>query len=128
MPSKIAFRLKTVPANLKLRGERVLLRVDFNVPLEKVGVKYRVTDAARLEYAVPTIVRLSQAGARVLLLTHVGGPGGKIVTALRVKPIIEKLRHLLPKDVPPPRSIYHWRFGPLRSLAQNYLLTPPWCH
>lgn len=112
-------RLKIIPKNFKLKGKRVLLRVDFNVPLEKVGAKYRVMDTARLEQAIPTIVRLSKSGARIILLTHVGEPGGKIITALRVKPIIEKLKHLLPKDVPRPRSIYHWRFKQLRSLTRN---------
>src|SRR3989338_8269233 len=112
-------RLKTIPDNFKLKGKRVLLRVDFNMPLEKVGSKYRVVDTARLEHAIPTIVRLSKAGARVILLTHVGEPGGKIITALRVKPIVEKLNHLLPKDVPRARSIYHWRFKQLRSLTRS---------
>ena len=112
-------RLKTIPDNFKLKGKRVLVRVDFNVPLEKVGAKYRVMDTARLEHAIPTIVRLSRAGAKVILLTHVGAPGGKIITGLRVKPIVEKLKHLLPKDVPRPRSIYHWRFKQLRPLVEN---------
>lgn len=97
----------------------MLLRVDFNVPLEKAGAKYRVTDTARLEHAIPTIVRLSKAGAKVILLTHVGAPQGKIITGLRVKPIVEKLKHLLPKDVPRPRSIYHWRFKQLRPLVSD---------
>src|SRR3989338_6422793 len=112
-------KLKTIPKNFKLKGKKVLLRVDFNMPLEKFGNKYRVMDTARLEYAIPTIVRLSKAGARVILLTHIGEPDGKIITALRVKPIIEKLKHLLPKEVPQPRSIYHWRFKQLRSLVNE---------
>ena len=108
-------KLNTIPKTLKLNGKRVLLRVDFNVPLKKIGKLQKVADPARLRHALPTIVRLSKAGARLILVTHVGEPNGKIITKLRVRPIIDELARLLPDDIPRPKSIYHWRFNQLRQ-------------
>src|SRR3989338_11225001 len=101
-------KLNTIPKTLKLNGKRVLLRVDFNVPLKKIGKLQKVADTARLRHALPTIVRLSKAGAQLILVTHVGEPNGKIITKLRVRPIIDELARLLPDDIPRPKSIYHW--------------------
>ncbi len=73
-------------------GKRVVLRVDFNVPI-KDGV---VADDTRIKAALPTIELLIQKGAaHITLLTHVGRPEGKVVESLRVAPVAKKLQELL---------------------------------
>lgn len=77
--------------DLDLAGKRVLVRVDFNVPM-KGG---RVTDATRIERALPTIEELSKKGAKVILLSHLGRPEGAANAEFSLRPIAEKLGVLL---------------------------------
>ena len=69
----------------------MLVRVDFNVPLDGMGI----TDDTRIRAALPTINALRAAGARVVLLSHLGRPKGTVVAALRLGPVAERLRELL---------------------------------
>jgi phosphoglycerate kinase len=79
-----------------LRGRRVLLRSDLNVPLED-GV---VTDDGRIRASVPTIVRLSDAGAKVIVTAHLGRPGGRVDPRYSLRPVHERLAAMLPgRDV-----------------------------
>ncbi len=73
--------------DLDVAGKRVLLRVDFNVPM-KDGV---ISDATRIDRALPTIKELSQKGAKVLLLSHYGRPKGKIDPAMSLAPVAKAL-------------------------------------
>jgi phosphoglycerate kinase len=73
-------------------GKRVLVRVDFNVPIEN-GV---VADATRLERVLPTIAMLAKAGARVIVLSHLGRPKGVISPDTSLWPVAEKMRELMP--------------------------------
>ncbi|MEK7560567.1 MAG: phosphoglycerate kinase [Patescibacteria group bacterium] len=73
------------------KGTRVLIRVDFNVPLERG----RVTDASRLEDAKETIQYVTQRGGLVRLITHLGRPEGKIVRALSAKTIVPYLEKII---------------------------------
>src|ERR1700694_3523434 len=77
--------------DLDLGGKRVLLRVDFNVPVEGG----RIVDDARIRESVPTVKRLLERGASVVVATHMGRPGGKVVESLRVAPLAGRLSELL---------------------------------
>jgi phosphoglycerate kinase len=77
--------------DLAPQGKRVLVRVDFNVPI-KDG---RVTDATRIERAAPTLRELSAKGAKVIALSHFGRPSGKPDPALSLRPLVEPLSRAL---------------------------------
>ena len=79
--------------DIDVNGKRVLLRVDYNVPMENG----RITDDTRIRAPLPTINYLLKEKARVVLCTHLGRPGGKIVDELRLTPIAERLAGLITK-------------------------------
>ncbi len=87
-------RKKTV-RDIDVRDKRVLLRVDFNVPMEDG----RILDDLRLTAALPTIDYLREYGAKVILCSHFGRPKGQVVESLRLAPIAARLRELLGVDV-----------------------------
>jgi phosphoglycerate kinase len=76
----------------ELRGKRVLVRVDFNVPLDDAGA---ITDDTRIRAALPTINDLSGKGARVLLAAHFGRPKGQVNESMRLTAVAARLSDLL---------------------------------
>jgi phosphoglycerate kinase len=82
--------------DIDVAGRRVLLRVDFNVPL-RGG---RVVDDRRIREALPTINALRERGARTVIVTHLGRPQGHVDRSLTVGPVADRLGELLGVDVP----------------------------
>jgi len=83
---------KTVE-DIEVSGKRVLLRVDFNVPISKnSGV---IGDDSRIRASLPTIKFLVDHKAKVIICSHVGRPGGKVVENLRMAPIAQRLSQLM---------------------------------
>jgi phosphoglycerate kinase len=78
-----------------LTGRRALVRVDFNVPMNDGDV----ADDTRLVSALPTIMRLREAGAKVILLSHFDRPKGKRVPTMSLRPVVEPLSKLLGSQV-----------------------------
>ncbi|PSB09395.1 phosphoglycerate kinase [filamentous cyanobacterium CCP2] len=79
-----------------LTGKRVLVRADFNVPLDDQG---NITDDTRIRAALPTIQYLTSNGAKVILSSHFGRPKGKVVDSMRLTPVAKRLSELLGQDV-----------------------------
>ncbi len=79
-----------------LSGKRVLVRADFNVPLNDQGA---ITDDTRIRAALPTIQALTSKGAKVILASHFGRPKGQVVDSMRLTPVAERLGQLLGQEV-----------------------------
>jgi len=85
--------------DLDVRGKRVLVRVDFNVPAEVRGGKVRVTDDTRIRESLPTINYLREHGAKIILISHFGRPKGKPAEKYSLRPIGEYLHSLIHQPV-----------------------------
>lgn len=86
---------KTV-RDIDVNGKRVLMRVDFNVPLD---ANRHITDDTRIVAALPTIQYLLDHNAAVILMSHLGRPDGQVVDKLRMAPVAQRLSELLHRPV-----------------------------
>jgi len=91
----VDYAKKTV-ADVPVDGRRVFVRVDFNVPMDQ---NEQILDDRRIREALPTIQYLIQHGARVILASHLGRPGGKPNPAFSLRPVAERLQSLLGQPV-----------------------------
>lgn len=87
---------KTV-RDIDVAGKTALVRVDFNVPLDKKTGQ--VTDVTRIDAALPTIRYLLEHNAKVVLMSHLGRPDGKVVESMRLTPVARELERLLGQPV-----------------------------
>jgi phosphoglycerate kinase len=87
--------------DLALSNHRVLMRVDFNVPLEDG----RVIDDTRIRETLPTVEYALRRGARLVLVSHLGRPKGKPNPKMSLKPVAERLRMLLDKELAPDENV-----------------------
>ncbi len=112
----MAKRSLTSLSSTDMHGKSVLVRVDFNVPLDKNGV---ITDDTRIRAALPTIRDLMGKGAKVILAAHFGRPKGQVVDNLRLTPVAARLSELLGQPVAKTNSC----IGP-EAAAQAAALQP----
>src|SRR5215212_4134464 len=106
---------KTV-ADVDVRGKRVLMRVDFNVPLENG----RITDDRRIVQAMPTIKSVIERGGRVILMSHLGRPKGGPEAKYSLRPVATRLMQLVNEcqAVPHPH-------GEGRNVADLHIMKDP---
>lgn len=79
-----------------LKGKRVLLRADYNVPMDKEG---NITELMRVEESIPTLNYILEQGASLVILTHLGRPKGKRVPEMSVRPVAAALEKLIGREV-----------------------------
>ena len=89
--------MKKSITDVSLKGKRVIMRVDFNVPQDKATGA--ITNTARITAALPSIQYILDQGASLVLMSHLGRPDGKKVEKFSLKPVAEKLQELLGRPV-----------------------------
>lgn len=88
--------MKKTVRDIDVKGKKVIVRCDFNVPQDKEG---NITDDIRITSALPTISYLVEQGAKVILMSHLGRPDGEANMKYTLKPVAERLTELLGKSV-----------------------------
>ena len=86
---------KTV-VDIDLKGKKVLVRCDFNVPMDK---EQNITDNRRIVAAIPTIKYLLEQNCKVILCSHLGRPKGEVKKEFSLEPVAKELSRLLGKEV-----------------------------
>jgi phosphoglycerate kinase len=87
--------MRSIKDELNLSEKKILLRLDLNVPLDDG----KITDTTRIDKIIPTINFLLKNKAKVIILSHIGRPNGKIVDKLSLKPVCEYLKNKINEDV-----------------------------
>src|SRR5438046_1086972 len=118
--------------DLDVRGKRVLVRADFNVPTETRGGKIRITDDTRIRETLPTINYLREHGAKTILMAHFGRPKGKRVEKYSLRPVGDYMHSLIHQPVifsqdtigeVPEKIIEHMQNGDV-ALLENVRFQP----
>jgi len=82
--------------DVDLKGKKVLVRVDYNIPLDK---SQNITDDTRIKESIPTLKYLLDNNCKIILCSHLGRPKGKVATEYSLKPVAKRLSELLKQDV-----------------------------
>src|SRR5271170_8375928 len=90
---------KLTVRDLDVRGKRVFVRVDYNVPLEEKSGEMLITDATRIKETLPTLRMLIEKGAKIILAAHLGRPKGKREPSMSLRPVADELSKLLGRRV-----------------------------
>src|SRR5215467_12806175 len=96
---RLDFMAKLTVKDLNVRGKRVFVRVDYNVPLEEKDGQMVITDATRIVETLPTLRLLVQQGGILILAAHLGRPKGKREPSMSLRPVAAKLADLLGRPV-----------------------------
>ena len=87
--------MKSIKKEKNLNGKKILLRLDLNVPLDNG----EITDTTRIDKIIPTLKFLISQNTKIIILSHVGRPKGKVVNELSLKPICENLENKLNQNI-----------------------------
>ena len=87
--------MKSIKEETNLNNKKILLRLDLNVPLDNG----KITDTTRIDKILPTLKFLIKQNAKIIILSHVGRPKGKVVNELSLKPICEDLENKLNQNI-----------------------------
>src|SRR5260370_14417318 len=90
---------KLTVKDLNVRGKRVLVRVDYNVPMEEKDGQMVINDSTRIHETLPTLEFLVNQGAKVILMAHLGRPKGQRDSSLSLRPVAAKLADMLGRPV-----------------------------
>lgn len=90
---------KLTVRDLNVRGKRVFVRVDFNVPMKEKEGQMVIDDVTRIKETLPTLNLLLEKGARVILASHLGRPDGQRVPGMSLQPVAKKLEEMLGRPV-----------------------------
>src|SRR5215207_2069290 len=85
--------------DLDVRGKRVFLRVDYNVPMEEKDGQMVINDATRIKETLPTLKLLIEHGARIIVAAHLGRPKGQRDPSLSLRPVAASLADMLNRPV-----------------------------
>src|SRR5580698_3130294 len=85
--------------DLKVKDQRVLVRVDYNVPMEEKDGRMIINDSTRIKETLPTLRLLMEKGAKIILAAHLGRPKGKREPSMSLRPVAEELSKMLGKPV-----------------------------
>src|ERR1700691_5524860 len=81
--------------DLNVKSQRVLVRVDYNVPMEEKDGKMVINDSTRIKETLPTLLLLAAKGAKIILAAHLGRPKGKREPSMSLRPVAEKLSEMM---------------------------------
>src|SRR5262250_3022322 len=90
---------KLTVKDLNVRGKRVFVRVDYNVPLEEKDGQMVITDETRIVETLPTLKLLIEQGGKLILTAHLGRPKGKREPSMSLRPVAKRLADLLGTQV-----------------------------
>src|SRR5271166_2731586 len=86
-------------SDLNVKNQRVLVRVDYNVPMEEKDGKMVINDTTRIKETLPTLLLLTAKGAKIILAAHLGRPKGKREPSMSLRPVAEKLSEMIGRPV-----------------------------